>query len=98
MWTFKLREGVKWQDGEPFTADDVVFTFQTIIEDEVANYVGYTEFIETVKAIDPSDGGVHLQQAQDEHARDADPHPARAHLEQADAPRRSPTRSPTIRR
>ena len=53
VWTFKLREGVKWQDEEPFTADDVVFTFQTIIEDEVANYVGYTEFIETVKAIDP---------------------------------------------
>ncbi len=53
VWTFKLREGVKWQDGEPFTADDVVFTFQTIIEDEVSNYVGYTEFIETVKAIDP---------------------------------------------
>jgi peptide/nickel transport system substrate-binding protein len=54
VWTFKLREGVKWQDGEPFTADDVVFTFRTIIEDEVSNYVGYTEFIETVKAIDPS--------------------------------------------
>jgi peptide/nickel transport system substrate-binding protein len=54
VWTFKLREGVEWQDGEPFTADDVVFTFRTIIEDEVSNYVGYTEFIETVKAIDPS--------------------------------------------
>ena len=54
VWTFKLREGVKWQDGEPFTADDVVFTFRTIIEDEVSNYVGYTEFIETVEAIDPS--------------------------------------------
>lgn len=54
VWTFKLREGVKWQDGEPFTADDVAFTFQTIIEDEVSNYVGYTEFIETVEAIDPS--------------------------------------------
>ncbi len=53
VWTFKLREGVKWQDGEPFTADDVVFTFTTIIEDEVANYVGYTEYIETVKALDP---------------------------------------------
>ena len=53
VWTFKLREGVKWQDGEPFTADDVVFTFETIIEDEVSNYVGYTEYIETVKALDP---------------------------------------------
>ena len=26
-WEFKLREGVRFQDGTPFTADDVVFTF-----------------------------------------------------------------------
>jgi peptide/nickel transport system substrate-binding protein len=27
-FTFHLREGVRWSDGHPFTADDVVFTFQ----------------------------------------------------------------------
>ena len=26
-YTFQLREGVRWQDGQPFTADDVVFSF-----------------------------------------------------------------------
>ncbi|WP_370468090.1 ABC transporter substrate-binding protein, partial [Pseudomonas sp. EA_65y_Pfl1_P113] len=26
--TFKLRQGVKWHDGKPFTADDLVFTWQ----------------------------------------------------------------------
>ena len=26
-WRFHLRSGVKWQDGSPFTADDVVFSF-----------------------------------------------------------------------
>jgi peptide/nickel transport system substrate-binding protein len=26
-WEFKLRPDVKWHDGSPFTADDVVFTF-----------------------------------------------------------------------
>ncbi len=26
-WVFKLRAGVLWHDGRPFTADDVVFTF-----------------------------------------------------------------------
>src|SRR5690606_9255757 len=25
--TFNIREGVSWSDGEPFTADDVAFTF-----------------------------------------------------------------------
>jgi peptide/nickel transport system substrate-binding protein len=28
VWEFKLRQNVKWHDGSPFTADDVVFTFQ----------------------------------------------------------------------
>jgi peptide/nickel transport system substrate-binding protein len=30
-YTFHLREGVTWHDGEPFTADDVVFTYTQII-------------------------------------------------------------------
>src|SRR5205085_4458332 len=28
VWRFHLRPGVKWQDGKPFTAEDVVFSFQ----------------------------------------------------------------------
>jgi peptide/nickel transport system substrate-binding protein len=31
-WTFKLRKGVRWSDGQPFTADDVVFTFDLIYD------------------------------------------------------------------
>ncbi len=30
-WTFDLRNDVLWSDGEPFTADDVVFTFNDLI-------------------------------------------------------------------
>jgi peptide/nickel transport system substrate-binding protein len=30
--TFKLRHDVKWQDGQPFTAADVVFTYQTMVD------------------------------------------------------------------
>ncbi len=29
--TFSLRQGVRWSDGEPFTADDVLFTFNDVI-------------------------------------------------------------------
>ncbi|MFN2322247.1 MAG: ABC transporter substrate-binding protein [Trueperaceae bacterium] len=31
IYTFSLRDGVTWHDGEPFTADDVVFTYEQII-------------------------------------------------------------------
>lgn len=27
VWTVELREGMKWSDGEPFTADDVIFYY-----------------------------------------------------------------------
>ncbi|MDR7435238.1 MAG: ABC transporter substrate-binding protein [Armatimonadota bacterium] len=29
-WTFRLRRGVRWHDGKPLTADDVVFTWKVI--------------------------------------------------------------------
>ncbi len=30
VWTFKLREGMKWSDGTPFTADDIVFWYEAV--------------------------------------------------------------------
>ncbi len=34
--TFNLLEGVTWSDGEPFTAADVVFTWQWVMDDDNA--------------------------------------------------------------
>ncbi len=49
---FHLREGVKWHDGKPFTADDVVFSFNTFANPAVSStyaaklsdVLGYDEF------------------------------------------------------
>ena len=31
-WTVQLRDDVTWHDGEPFTADDVVFTYNFLVD------------------------------------------------------------------
>jgi peptide/nickel transport system substrate-binding protein len=43
-WTFKLRSGVRWSDGEPLTADDVVFTWNDIMYNPELNRVSYDVF------------------------------------------------------
>ncbi|MCD0446853.1 ABC transporter substrate-binding protein [Glycomyces sp. A-F 0318] len=33
-WTFTIREGVEWSDGEPLTAQDVAYTYGLLIENQ----------------------------------------------------------------
>jgi len=35
--TFHLREGVRWHDGAPFTSADVLFTYRSLMSEEVAS-------------------------------------------------------------
>jgi peptide/nickel transport system substrate-binding protein len=40
-WTCTFQEGVLWSDGEPFTARDVAFTYELIINQEISTYSQY---------------------------------------------------------
>jgi peptide/nickel transport system substrate-binding protein len=53
--TYKLKQSVKWGDGRPFTADDVVFTFRFVSNKETGSttYASYDN-IEKVDALTPS--------------------------------------------
>lgn len=53
-WTLTLREGVTWQDGTPFTADDVVFTIQTLIDHapELGNSADMKTWVQSVEKVD----------------------------------------------
>ncbi len=52
--TFYLRKGVKWHDGKELTAEDVLFTYQKIIDPKVATpYSGGFDRIDKVKIITP---------------------------------------------
>ena len=43
-WTFKLRQGVRWSDGQPLTADDVVFTWNDIMYNPEFNRITFDLF------------------------------------------------------
>jgi peptide/nickel transport system substrate-binding protein len=57
-WTFHLHDGITWQDGQPLTADDVVFTYNYIIDNEMPVFTNGTKGI--VKAVKVDDSTVQL--------------------------------------
>lgn len=53
--TFHLKDGLTWSDGEPYTAEDFVFTWQMYTDENnlvVVRYP-YDEFVKNVTAPDP---------------------------------------------
>ncbi len=52
-WTFTLRDTARWQDnGQPVTAQDVVFTYDYILKNDMSNFTSYTAGITRVTALD----------------------------------------------
>ena len=56
-WTVKLRDGVRFSDGLPFTSSDVLFTFQVLYDKRVASPLAGSAMVGdnplTVRALDP---------------------------------------------
>ncbi|CAN5478809.1 ABC transporter substrate-binding protein [soil metagenome] len=48
VYTFHLREGVLWHDGEPFTSEDVVFTYEQVIMNPEARADDAAQFVYNV--------------------------------------------------
>jgi peptide/nickel transport system substrate-binding protein len=55
-WTFKLRDDVKWSDGQAFTADDVLFTFNDLVLKKELAATGAANYaaVQSVEAINPT--------------------------------------------
>jgi peptide/nickel transport system substrate-binding protein len=50
--TFTLRDGLKWSDGEPLTADDVVFTYDYLKKFPALDFNSVSALMESVEKID----------------------------------------------
>ncbi len=83
-WTFKIRSGVTWSDGQPLTADDVAYTFNRAINDEAANaqYYNYVKNIKSVEAPDATTAVFHLTRRGPDHDAAVGADPTGAHLEE----------------
>ncbi len=66
VWTLTLREGITWSNGVAFTADDVRFTVNLLLEHpdlELDFFAGLTNWVERVEKVDELTVQFHLTDA-----------------------------------
>lgn len=51
VWTFKIREGLKWHDGRDVKASDVKFSLE-YLKDKIPVYKSHLKLLQTVDAVD----------------------------------------------
>jgi peptide/nickel transport system substrate-binding protein len=53
-WTLKIRDGIKWSDGEAYNADDVVFTIQMLIDNAptLSDSAAMKDWVASVSKVD----------------------------------------------
>ncbi|MCZ2127208.1 MAG: ABC transporter substrate-binding protein [Anaerolineales bacterium] len=52
VWTYKIRDGVKWHDGQPLTAEDAAWSFNLYKDTPEYPYLNgyYTTYFDTIEA------------------------------------------------
>ncbi|MBL6458776.1 ABC transporter substrate-binding protein [Belnapia sp. T6] len=55
VWEIRLRPGVTFSNGSPFTADDVAFTFSRIpaVQNSPGSFMTYIQWVRSVEVVDP---------------------------------------------
>lgn len=53
-WVLKLRDGIKWSDGEAYDADDIVFTINLLLKNSTFTFAaGMQQWVSSVEKVDP---------------------------------------------
>jgi peptide/nickel transport system substrate-binding protein len=50
--TWKMRQDVQWADGIPVTADDVIFTYDSIMDPETGGWIPGIDYIDSIEKVD----------------------------------------------
>ncbi len=63
VWTFNLRKGVTFTDGSPFTAQDVIFTYERVpkVPNSPSSYALYLSTIDKLEAVDDHTLKIHTK-------------------------------------
>jgi peptide/nickel transport system substrate-binding protein len=58
--TWKLRPGVTWADGKPVTSDDVIFTYESIINPDTGGWILGIDYVDDIDRIDDKSFVIHF--------------------------------------